>query len=61
MNQAFVRHLVGEAGRTLGEAIMQAKAAVTDRDVQRTWVLLGDPTLRLQSPATGASTLPDTP
>ena len=33
---------------TLGEATTQAKAAVTDGDIRRTWVLLGDPTMRLK-------------
>ena len=33
---------------TLGEATARAKAAVTDADIRRTWVLLGDPTMRLK-------------
>jgi len=33
---------------TLGEATARAKAAVTDGDIRRTWVLLGDPTMRLK-------------
>jgi hypothetical protein len=33
---------------TLGEATTRAKAAVTDGDIRRTWVLLGDPTMRLK-------------
>ena len=33
---------------TLGEATMRAKAATGDADVRRTWVLLGDPTMRLK-------------
>jgi len=33
---------------TLGEATARAKAAETDGDVRRTWVLLGDPTMRLK-------------
>jgi hypothetical protein len=33
---------------TLGEAIKQAKPASTDPDIRRTWILLGDPTLRLK-------------
>jgi hypothetical protein len=54
MNQELVKHLFGEEVLTLGEAIIQAKATATDRDVQRTWILFGDPTLRLKSPSTGA-------
>ncbi len=48
MNQAFIRSLFGEPHLTLGEAIIHAKAAVTDQDVQRTWLLFGDPTIRLK-------------
>jgi hypothetical protein len=33
MNQELVRSLFGDHDLTLGEAILQAKAAVTDRDV----------------------------
>jgi hypothetical protein len=46
MNKELMRSLFGEEPLTLGEAIIRAKAAVTDRDVQRTLILLGDPTLR---------------
>ncbi len=35
-------------GATLGEAIRAAKAATADADVRRTYVLLGDPALRLK-------------
>jgi hypothetical protein len=37
----------GEA-LTLGEAIVSAKAAVEDSDVRRTYILLGDPAMRLR-------------
>jgi subtilisin-like proprotein convertase family protein len=37
----------GDARPTLGEALTQAKAATTDRDVRRTLSLLGDPSMRL--------------
>jgi len=53
MNQELYRVLFPEGSPSdepprLGEAIMQAKAAVTDADVRRTWILLGDPTTQLQ-------------
>ena len=49
MNQELFRLLFGANRRsmTLGEATMKAKAAVTDSDVRRTWILFGDPTTRL--------------
>jgi hypothetical protein len=38
----------GGAVVRLGDAARAAKIAVTDMDVRRTWVLLGDPTMRLK-------------
>src|SRR5262249_585021 len=41
---------------TLGDAVLAAKRAVSDLDVRRTWVLFGDPAMRLhQLPAAVAS------
>ena len=37
--------LLKQSNGTLGEAVRSAKRAVTDENVRRTWVLLGDPTL----------------
>ena len=48
MNQEFIKLLFGGGSITLGEAAAQAKAAVTDQDIRRTWVLFGDPTTRLR-------------
>ena len=61
MNRALMRALFGDERFTLGEAILRAKAAVTQRDVQRTWILFGDPTLRLKSVAHGFSPSPARP
>jgi len=33
---------------TLGEAAARAKAAITDGDIRRTWILFGDPTMKLR-------------
>lgn len=50
INEDLLRMVLGADGRTLtlGEATMRAKASMTDMDVRRTWVLLGDPTTRLR-------------
>jgi hypothetical protein len=50
LNQQFYRLLFDTRlkGLSLGEAAMKAKSAISDANVRRTWVLLGDPTLRLQ-------------
>ena len=48
MNQQLYRLLFGEGGLALGEAARKAKAAVNDLDIRRTWILLGDPTMRFK-------------
>jgi Peptidase family C25/Lamin Tail Domain len=48
MNQQLVRSLLGEQPVTLGEAVMKAKGATRNMDARRTWMLLGDPTIRLR-------------
>lgn len=48
MNQELFRQLFKEPAPTLGEAAVQAKAAVSDEDVRRTWVLFGDPSMSLR-------------
>jgi len=35
-------------GLPLGEATARAKAATSDQDMRRTWILFGDPTTRLK-------------
>jgi len=48
MNEELIRLLFNVDGLTIGEAIMGAKHDAADRDVRRTWILFGDPTLRLK-------------
>jgi len=55
MNRALYRELFAPghqdgkgSERRIGEAIQKAKRATGDRDVRQTWILLGDPTLRLR-------------
>jgi hypothetical protein len=53
MNQELYRWLFTESyphgvPPTLGEAAVDAKAAVGDGDTRRTWMLLGDPTMKLK-------------
>ncbi|HJQ27611.1 MAG TPA: C25 family cysteine peptidase [Blastocatellia bacterium] len=48
MNQQLYRSLFGDSSLRVGEAITKAKAAISDRDVRRTWILLGDPTMKLR-------------
>jgi autotransporter-associated beta strand protein len=50
MNQAAIRQLLGPLGTksTIGEHVMRAKGVISDVDVRRTWILLGDPATRLK-------------
>ena len=43
MNKELMRLLFNGEGLTLGEAVTGAKAATTDPDVRRSWILLGTP------------------
>jgi hypothetical protein len=47
MNQQLYRSLFDKK-LTLGEIIRQAKQTAQNRDVRRTWILFGDPTMRLR-------------
>jgi uncharacterized repeat protein (TIGR01451 family) len=49
VNLALYRQLFG-GGTTpaIGDAILKAKQETTDIDVRRTWILFGDPTLKIQ-------------
>lgn len=48
MAAALYRSLFSADPPRLGEAIRNAKAATTNSDVRLTWLLLGDPTMRLR-------------
>jgi hypothetical protein len=48
MNKELIRLLFNGETLTVGEAVRRAKAVVSDQDVKRTWILLGDPTTRLK-------------
>jgi hypothetical protein len=48
MDKELVRLLFNGESLTLGEAVQRAKAATSDGDVRRTWILFGDPTTRLK-------------
>jgi len=48
VNLALYRQLFGGGTTTVGDAILKAKQETNDIDVRRTWILFGDPTLKLQ-------------
>ena len=51
LDRKLVQSLFQSGGATLGDALVQAKAAIKAKDVRRTYLLFGDPLLRLKSPA----------
>jgi hypothetical protein len=48
LNQAMIRQLYGGSSITVGEAAVAAKKAISDPDVQKTWILFGDPAMKLR-------------
>ena len=48
MNQELYRQLFGDASLRLGDAIIKAKAAAGSTDTRQTWLLFGDPTMRVK-------------
>jgi hypothetical protein len=48
MNNEFYRLLFGAQSLRLGEAARRAKGAISDPDVRRTWMLFGDPAMRMR-------------
>ena len=49
INRELYRLLFGQGeALRLGEAVMRAKAKAADRDIRRTWILLGDPAIRIK-------------
>ncbi len=47
MQRAFTHAFLQDETETIGEAIWHAKQSVRDRDTRRTWLLFGDPAMRL--------------
>ena len=50
MNRALYGLLFGENARqkTIGEIVVRAKEATSNPDIRRTWILIGDPTLKIR-------------
>jgi hypothetical protein len=47
LDKAFISAVFGSAP-TVGDAVLAAKAAVTNSDVRKTWILFGDPAMTLK-------------
>lgn len=51
MDQALLGMLAANPSTPLGKAILAAKAGIADPDVRRTWILFGDPAMRVPIPS----------
>ena len=64
MNQAFLVQFATQPNESLGRIILQAKSGTTDNDVRRTWILFGDPAMKIHflpsvTPANAGSSTTD--
>jgi hypothetical protein len=50
MNLAFFREFAARPTEPIGKIALIAKQGTTDKDVRRTWNLLGDPAMKFQIP-----------
>ncbi len=50
MDQELVRTLFSRPLITVGDAVLSAKSAIADSDVRKTFILFGDPLMRLKQP-----------
>jgi len=48
IDQELYRQMFGNTQPTLGDAVRAARLATGDADVRRTWILFGDPAMRLR-------------
>ncbi len=48
MNRDLYRSLFGGGDPAVGDAVLAAKANVTDQDTRNTWILFGDPSMHLR-------------
>jgi hypothetical protein len=51
LDSLVVQNAMSASGETLGEALVKAKSNIADPDVRRTFVLLGDPAMKVKQPS----------
>ena len=51
LDRSLVKALFQNGGTALGDALVQAKSSIKSRDVRRTYLLFGDPLLRIKASA----------
>ncbi len=55
MDQTLVKTLFAQPSITVGDAVLLSKSNIADPDVRKTFILFGDPLMRLKVPAAAAS------
>lgn len=55
MDLALLQQFATFPNEPLGRLILQAKAGMTDNDVRRTWILFGDPAMKIRVPVPAAA------
>lgn len=64
MNQSLLQNFHQQPSQTIGQLVLKAKSTTTDNDVRRTWILFGDPAMKLQmgvQPSAGSAGRSRTP
>jgi len=58
MDRKLAQTLFANSTAALGDAVLAAKSSITDQDVKKTFILFGDPAMRLQIPQANATPAP---
>jgi hypothetical protein len=61
MDQALMQGLFSQPSTTIGDAVLFAKSGIADADTRKTFILFGDPMMRLKTADSTQPALPDTP
>lgn len=56
MDQALAKTLFAQPSITMGDAVLSAKSGIADQDTRKTFILFGDPLMRLKQPGGGVQT-----
>jgi hypothetical protein len=58
MNRKLAQDLFSTSTLALGDAVLAAKSSISDQDVRKTFILFGDPAMRLQVPQSNSTAAP---
>ncbi len=61
MDQALMQGLFSQPSNTVGDAVLFAKSGIADADSRKTFILFGDPMMRLKTAGSLPPVLPDPP